>query len=495
MRRGWITCAGFAPLGLAILWAVLGGHALAAQSTSGAQTVPPKKPVRARSKKKPRTPVKRAVVRRPVVKRKPAPKIAVAPKRPPADIPVVTEAASVRRGCMESRDLPMLASNLAMDETRLKSLLTGEGLLASESAPCVPFVAAMGGEDGAASVIFRLAEPNSSEVPTLVVRKTADGASATTGICYCLEPARRVLAVPARAMADPNNEIIASIPANVRWQLDTLVPQMIRRLPSEKTVTEEFAAAPVDGQSTTDAYTVRIVVERHADTEPEYLRSVEIVESAPDRAERLVDGAWWLERQDGPGVFIGMEGLSYERLIWQSPVAYLRKSRGVGPAVSTYRRKVTTTAADGTKKTVVRTVQVQRDHLGVDMMAPKGLEVHSVGGGKVAFAGRKNGFGNVIILDHGRGYQTYYAHLSKITRGVKAGAPVSRGDVIGLVGSTGHSTAPHLHFETRKDSRYIDPFDESKQLEFWLLTADDQERLAMQLLTSTSALSAEVHSR
>ena len=125
------------------------------------------------------------------------------------------------------------------------------------------------------------------------------------------------------------------------------------------------------------------------------------------------------------------------------------------------------------------------------MTAPKGTDVHAVGDAKVGFAGRNGGFGNLIILDHGRGYQTYYAHLSKIGKGIKAGVHVARGDMIGLVGSTGRSTAPHLHFETRKDARYLDPFDETHQLGFWLLTADEQERLAMQLLSAAPAAASE----
>jgi murein DD-endopeptidase MepM/ murein hydrolase activator NlpD len=134
--------------------------------------------------------------------------------------------------------------------------------------------------------------------------------------------------------------------------------------------------------------------------------------------------------------------------------------------------------------TVVRTYVARGYHLGVDMLAAKGVEVHAVGDARVSFAGRLGGFGNLIILDHGRGYQTYYAHLSKIEKGIKVSAKVAGGEVIGLVGSTGHSTAPHLHFETRKDAKYIDPFDETRQLGFWLLTADDQEKLAMELLAA-----------
>jgi len=155
----------------------------------------------------------------------------------------------------------------------------------------------------------------------------------------------------------------------------------------------------------------------------------------------------------------------------------------VGASVTSWRRRVP--AAKGSaKSTVVQTIRVASYHLGVDMMAPKGTDVHAVGDAKVSFAGRQGGFGNLIILDHGRGYQTYYAHLSKIRKGIKVGVHIARGDMIGLVGSTGHSTAPHLHFETRKDGRYLDPFDETHQLGFWLLTADEQERLAMQLLST-----------
>jgi murein DD-endopeptidase MepM/ murein hydrolase activator NlpD len=272
---------------------------------------------------------------------------------------------------------------------------------------------------------------------------------------------------PALDAAQPHSEILESVPRNVRWQLELLLPQMIGKLAPEGT-----------------AYTVRVALDRDGE-KPERLQSIEILDSA---SGKTVDGAWWLERPGGPGVLIGMKGLEYERLLWQTPVKYLRKSRGTGPAVTTFRRRVTVPQSNG--KTTVRTVTVREYHMGSDLMAPKGTEVHTVGDGRVTFAGRMGGFGKLIILDHGLGYQTYYAHLSSIGSSIKAGTRVARGDVIGLVGSTGRSTAPHLHFETRKDAKFLDPFDNTRQWDFWLLTPGDQEKIAMELLavTSTSAV-------
>lgn len=407
--------------------------------------------------------------------------------KPPADIPVVTEAASVSQGCLESRDVPVLASRLGINGTHLGSLLAEEDLFGSEGGGCVPYVAVTGGEGGVASATFRRPEPKPGSSSILALRKTADGVTVTPGVCDCPEPIHRVLAAPARDATDLSKDVVSGMPPNVRWQLAVLVPQMIGRLtqpPSEADLNAESGSLGRESvgpaETVADAYTVRVVLES-VDTGPEHLQSVEIIESATGKR---VDGVWWLERPDGPGVYIGMDGLKYERLLWDSPVKYLYKSRGVGPTLTTYQRKVAAPKGSKGPATVVRTYVARGYHLGVDMLAPKGVEVHAVGDAKVSFAGRMGGYGNLIILDHGHGYQTYYAHLSRIGKEVKAGATVSGGEVIGLVGSTGHSTAPHLHFETRKDAKYIDPFDETRQLGFWLLTADDQERLAMQLLAS-----------
>ena len=97
-----------------------------------------------------------------------------------------------------------------------------------------------------------------------------------------------------------------------------------------------------------------------------------------------------------------------------------------------------------------------RAHRGTDYAAPTGTPIKATGAGKVIFAGRKGGFGNCVIIQHGSRYQTLYAHLSKFNRKARKGRKVKQGQVIGYVGSTGLATGPHLHFEFRVDGVHRD---------------------------------------
>lgn len=97
-----------------------------------------------------------------------------------------------------------------------------------------------------------------------------------------------------------------------------------------------------------------------------------------------------------------------------------------------------------------------RAHRGTDYAAATGTPIKSTGDGKVIFAGRKGGFGNCVIIQHGSRYQTLYAHLSKFNRSARKGRRIKQGQVIGYVGSTGLATGPHLHFEFRVDGVHRD---------------------------------------
>ncbi len=100
--------------------------------------------------------------------------------------------------------------------------------------------------------------------------------------------------------------------------------------------------------------------------------------------------------------------------------------------------------------------KVPKFHEGVDFSAPPGTEIYATGDGKVLEADRsKTGYGNQIVIDHGFGYKTMYAHLQSFK--VRPGETVKRGQVIGTIGSTGKSTSPHLHYEVWKNNKPVDP--------------------------------------
>jgi murein DD-endopeptidase MepM/ murein hydrolase activator NlpD len=94
-------------------------------------------------------------------------------------------------------------------------------------------------------------------------------------------------------------------------------------------------------------------------------------------------------------------------------------------------------------------------HTGVDFRARRGLAIPATAAGTVVSAGLNGGYGNMVEIDHGNGVSTRYAHLSKID--VKVGQVVSKGTIVGRAGSTGRSTAPHLHYEVRVDGNPLDP--------------------------------------
>lgn len=95
-------------------------------------------------------------------------------------------------------------------------------------------------------------------------------------------------------------------------------------------------------------------------------------------------------------------------------------------------------------------------HPGMDFASPEGTEIYATGDGVVLRADNMaQGYGNHVVLDHGYGYETLYGHMSKMA--VRAGQQVKRGQLIGYVGSTGLSTAPHVHYEVRKNGQVVNP--------------------------------------
>lgn len=98
-----------------------------------------------------------------------------------------------------------------------------------------------------------------------------------------------------------------------------------------------------------------------------------------------------------------------------------------------------------------------RMHKGLDFAAPSGTPIMAAGDGVVVEAGRKGNYGNAVVLRHPNEYRTLYGHMRRFARGIKPGARVKQGEVIGYVGTTGMSTGPHLHYEVLHRGKHVNP--------------------------------------
>lgn len=146
--------------------------------------------------------------------------------------------------------------------------------------------------------------------------------------------------------------------------------------------------------------------------------------------------AIWFAGQDGRSGYFGLDGSSRRKAFLASPMEFSRVTSGFANRFHPI-------------------LQNWRQHKGVDYSAPTGTPVRSVGGGVVDFAGRQNGYGNVVEIKHSNQRSTVYAHLSRMD--VRPGQHVEQGQRIGAVGATGWATGPHLHFEFRVAGQHQDP--------------------------------------
>lgn len=126
------------------------------------------------------------------------------------------------------------------------------------------------------------------------------------------------------------------------------------------------------------------------------------------------------------------------------------------PAIQPISNKDLTRMASGYGYRIHPIYKTRKLHTGMDFTAPTGTPIYATGDGKIEYVkASRRGYGNHIIIKHNFGYKTLYGHMSAFN--VIQGQSVKRGDVIGYVGSTGTSTAPHLHYEVLKENKKIDP--------------------------------------
>ncbi len=149
-----------------------------------------------------------------------------------------------------------------------------------------------------------------------------------------------------------------------------------------------------------------------------------------------VHEAIWFQEPGKRGAYFDPKGRSKNRMFLGSPLAFSRVTSGFAMRMHPISGRWS-------------------QHKGVDYGAPTGTPVRSVGEGVVSFAGRQNGYGNIVMIRHAGGHETRYAHLSRIS--VRQGSRVEQGQLIGAVGATGWATGPHLHFEFLVGGAQVDP--------------------------------------
>lgn len=149
--------------------------------------------------------------------------------------------------------------------------------------------------------------------------------------------------------------------------------------------------------------------------------------------------AVYFERQKGVGGYYNQEGRSLARSFLRFPLEF---------------SAITSHFTESRFHPILRT---NLPHTGVDFAAQRGTPVRSVGDGIITEAGWNGGYGKAIDVKHDSTYSSRYAHLDSFAEGIQPGVAVTKGQLIGFVGSTGRSTGPHLHFELYKDQQYINP--------------------------------------
>jgi murein DD-endopeptidase MepM/ murein hydrolase activator NlpD len=142
---------------------------------------------------------------------------------------------------------------------------------------------------------------------------------------------------------------------------------------------------------------------------------------------------------DGRADYYDTTGRSLRKAFLKAPLSFRRISSGFS------------------KSRLHPVLNIRRAHNGTDYVAPKGTPVSAMANGQVLAAGHQGGYGKLVVLRHPNGYKTFYGHLSGFAKGVRKGASVTQGQLIGYVGSTGVSTGPHLHFEMRVNDRPVNP--------------------------------------
>ena len=247
-------------------------------------------------------------------------------------------------------------------------------------------------------------------------------------------------------------------------------PEREARLESRNALATRLAAAPLNGGIEGTLARLQISLDRYEARQTKTLNSLEETYDAKARRMRNLLGDLGLDlgkfapalparATGGPFVPVTAQGASaFDRQIYRIKLARGQVDRLNRTLAAVPIRKPMFGELEATSGFGVRSDPFLRGpamHTGLDFRADIGEPARATAAGTVTMAGRNGGYGNMVEVDHGNGFATRYAHLSAID--VEVGQTVRIGQIVGKTGSTGRSTGPHLHYETRVDGEAVDP--------------------------------------
>ncbi len=184
---------------------------------------------------------------------------------------------------------------------------------------------------------------------------------------------------------------------------------------------------------------LKVIFNESLDTETGEVIGRPVILAAEYKQNNRTFTAIRFEPNDGYPGYFSADGRPLRKAFLRTPVDFTR---------------ISSRFSSGRKHPILNKV---RAHKGVDYAARHGTPIRSTGDGRVAFASTKGGYGRTVIIRHNGTYETLYAHMSRYGNGIRAGARVKQGQIIGYVGSSGLATGPHLHYEFHINGQHADP--------------------------------------
>ena len=273
-----------------------------------------------------------------------------------------------------------------------------------------------------------------------------DGADAQlTGVAFRSEPGASVTAnrtnsggFEAREVEMPVTFEIARIAASVETSLYSSALQLGATDREVAALADAFAYDVDFQRDVRPGDRFELVFERYYDDEGNTVRTGDLLFVSLESSRGAREFYQFMAPGDSRPDWYDSDGKSARRFLMKTPINGARLSSGFG-----MRRHPI--------------LGYSRMHRGTDFAAPTGTPILAAGDGVVERAGPFSSFGNYVRLRHANGYETAYAHMSRFARGVRSGARVRQGQVIGYVGTTGRSTGPHLHYEVMRRGQQVNP--------------------------------------